>query len=86
MRRISIALLCLSLSATACRSGGETLSEDTMNARIDSMVGEQTKDLIRQSEEDLDRRMAIEVKAKADSIIAARAAGRDTGARPVPQP
>lgn len=83
--RLSVsALLCFGLFFTACDRGEGVLSESTVNARIDSMVGEQTKDLIRQSEEDLDRRMTIEVKAKADSIVAARRTGDTT--RPVPVP
>jgi hypothetical protein len=41
-------------------------------------VGERSKGLIQQSEEDLDRRLSIEVKAKADSLVAVRK-GAGTG-------
>lgn len=55
-------------------SGGskKTLSKAAINARIDSTVAAKMMVIDSQASEDLDSRMSIEVKAKADSIIAAR--------------
>ncbi len=74
MPRTGFLLLSSTLLLTACGEGRNPLSESAVNAKIDSLVGERTKGLIQQSEEDLDRRLSIEVKAKADSIVAARKA------------
>ena len=63
---------------TACSSRKPTLSSSAIDAKIDSLVGERSKGLIQQSEEDLDRRLSIEVKAKADSLVAVRK-GAGTG-------
>jgi hypothetical protein len=87
---LSFAALCL-LAASCSNQPKQT--DSMVDAKVDSIVGTRMEDINSRAMEDLDRRMSIEVKAKADSIIAARrtgAAGR-TGAaadtmRTSPQP
>ncbi len=47
-------------------------SDSFVNAKVDSIVGTRIEEINRRAMEDLDQRMTIEVRAKADSIIAAR--------------
>ena len=49
-----------------------TLSINDINFKADSIVAEKQEGLLNEANEDLDRRMAIEVKPKADSIVAAK--------------
>ncbi len=65
---------CIWLSA--CGSKQEGYTENEANAKIDSIVAERIDELNRHYLEDLEKRMAIEVKVKADSIVAARDAGK----------
>lgn len=57
---------------SACSPSSPSMSQNEIDARVDSLVGVQMESLHQEAMEDLDRRMAIEVKAKADSIVAAR--------------
>ena len=70
------------VALSACSSKKETFNESTIDARADSIVGIKMEELNKQSMEDLDQRMAIEVKAKADSIVAARTGKIDTTKKP----
>ena len=47
------------------------MTENEYNVKVDSLVGEKMNDLFMQAMEDRDRRISIEVKPKADSIVAA---------------
>ena len=42
-----------------------------IQAKVDSVVDEKMEGLVAEANEDLDRRIAIEVKPMADSIVAA---------------
>ena len=46
--------------------------DSQVNARIDSLVMDRTNEMYQKANEDLDRRMSVEVKPKADSIVRAR--------------
>ena len=59
-------------------------SDSIVNAAVDSIVGSRMEEINRRSMEDLDQRMTIEVKAKADSIVAARNGTTITPAPPRP--
>jgi len=74
-------LLLLPLAAAACGQSSQQVAQATIDARIDSLVGARMPALVQQYAEDLDKRQAIEVKVKADSIVAAR-----TGKAPAPAP
>ena len=52
------------------------MDDATIQAKADSIVGTKLEELNQQATEDLDRRMAIEVKPKADSIVAAMKAAK----------
>jgi hypothetical protein len=56
---------------SSCKTKNEGITRSEINAKIDSLVGVRVVEVNQQAMEDLDRRMAIEVKAKADSIVAA---------------
>lgn len=57
---------------TSCGARQQALTESELNARVDSLVAERVETLNQHYMEDLEKRMAIEVKVKADSIVAAR--------------
>lgn len=59
------------MALSACKGKEEAISRSEIEAKVDSLVGSKMEEINRQAMEDLDRRMAIEVKAKADSIVAA---------------
>lgn len=72
---LRLAGLFLALALTACSSSqpeAQPMTQNEINAKIDSLVGVKVSELATQAMIDLDHRMAIEVKAKADSIVAAR--------------
>lgn len=76
MKRISAVLLFIPFALAACGGGREKeLTENEIKQKVDSLVGAKVEELNRQSMEDLDRRLSIEVKAKADSMVQARLAG-----------
>lgn len=49
----------------------QAMNQSQYDAKVDSLVGDKMNDLFMQSMEDRDRRISIEVKPKADSIVAA---------------
>ena len=57
-----------------CKEKNTELSPSAIQAKVDSLVGIRMEELNNQAMDDLDRRMSIEVKAKADSIVAAATA------------
>lgn len=61
------------LALAACNQDNEH-SETFVQAKVDSIVGARMEEINRRAMEDLDQRMTIEVKQKADSIINARRA------------
>lgn len=57
---------------TSCgNNAAPAMDSNAINAKVDSIVGEKLDELSEEAQQDLDRRMAIEVKPKADSIVAA---------------
>ena len=71
--------LCLFLAACGNKEARHTASRD--HAIIDSMVAARLDDVNQKVMEDLDYRMSIEVKQKADSIVAARLAANNQPAQ-----
>ena len=72
------------LLLAACQRDNEH-SDSVVHAKVDSIVGARMEEINRRAMEDLDQRMTIEVKQKADSMIAARRAG-DTAKKPATAP
>lgn len=77
MKNLIPVVIGLAFVMASCGGDKEAaISKSEGEAKIDSLIGARTGDLLTQSTEDLDRRIAIEVKPKADSIFAAwQAAG-----------
>lgn len=71
---------------TACAQKEKAISQSEIQAKVDSIVGTKIGEINRQAMEDLDRRMTIEVKAKADSIVAAAAPADNTVTGPQTTP
>ncbi len=67
------------LLLASCTQNNEH-SDSFVHAKVDSIVGSRMEEINRKAMEDLDQRMTIEVKQKADSIIAARRAAMAKGA------
>lgn len=65
----------LAMALSAC-SREKQYSDADVRANIDSQVKERTAEIQQRATEDLDRRKAVEVKPKADSIILAHAKKR----------
>lgn len=59
------------ISFSACQEKQKTLTTKEIKAKADSIFATRVEYLNKQAAEDLDRRSAIEVKAKADSIVEA---------------
>lgn len=75
MKKLLFPAIAAILMFTACQnSSAPQMSESEMQVKVDSIVGTKLDELNQQASEDLDRRMAIEVKPKADSIVAAMTA------------
>lgn len=73
MKKLLFPAIAATLMFTACQNEvAPGMTENEMETKVDSIVGTKLDELNQQATEDLDRRMAIEVKPKADSIVAAR--------------
>lgn len=66
-----LTILILAITIASCAPKEQQMSDSERQARVDSLVGTKLEEINRQATEDRDRRMAIEVKAKADSIVQA---------------
>ncbi len=69
----------------ACAQNNEH-TDSFVHSKVDSIVGARMEEINRRAMEDLDQRMTIEVKQKADSIIAARRAMDTVGGAVAPKP
>lgn len=65
-------LLPLSLLLLAACNQNNEHTDSFVHAKVDSIVGSRMNEINQKAMEDLDQRMTIEVKQKADSIVAAR--------------
>lgn len=71
MKKILIAVTGVVMMASCSNEKEQAMNQSQYDAKVDSLVGEKMNDLFMQSMEDRDRRISIEVKPKADSIVAA---------------
>lgn len=60
---------------SACSNADNPNTDSSRDARIDSIVGAKKEEINQRAMDDLEKRMATEVKGKADSIVKARMAG-----------
>lgn len=75
-----LTILCL---FSACAQKDTNNDQTSIHARADSAVGSRMEEINQEAMESLEQRIAVEVKAKADSIVAARTSGPEKIA-PVP--
>ena len=71
MKNTAILFFAAMMILGACKNKEEGFTQSEIDAKVDSLVGLKMEEINRLAMEDLDRRMSIEVKAKADSIVAA---------------
>lgn len=72
MKPVLAAFLLISISLVSCDDHKKMLAESAVNAKIDSLVAQRMDEVNARAMEDLNRRISIEVKVKADSILAAK--------------
>lgn len=84
MKKTVWTLLFAAMFASCTDTKQKNLTASQIHAQVDSLVGARMDEINRQAMEDLDHRIAIEVKAKADSIVAARTGHIDTVKKQVP--
>jgi predicted DNA-binding protein (UPF0251 family) len=75
-------IVLLALGAAACNEKKESMSQSEIDMKVDSLMAIRMQDMNMKYMEDLGNRMTIEVKAKADSITAARDAKNAPAAAP----
>lgn len=71
MKKLIIPAAVLFLAASCTQENKPVMSESDMQRKTDSLAAEKMNGMVEQANEELDRRIAIEVKPKADSIVAA---------------
>lgn len=71
MNKTAVLLLAAIIGLGACKAKKQAITQSRIDAKVDSLVAIKMEEINMQAMEDLDRRMAIEVKAKADSIVQA---------------
>ncbi len=69
MKKTALVFIAAIALFSSCAEKDQAISRSEIDAKVDSLVGSKMEEINRQAMEDLDRRMAIEVKAKADSIV-----------------
>lgn len=70
MKKVLFTAMSASFLLTACNNNAPVqMDENMIQAKVDSIVAEKEVELVKESKEDLDRRMAIEVKPLADKMI-----------------
>ena len=74
MRKLIIVLSIISITWASCtkEKGPQVLTKLQIQKQVDSIMTERNKDLEQQGQKDLQSRLKIEVKVKADSIINAK--------------
>ncbi|WP_276134770.1 hypothetical protein [Polluticoccus soli] len=71
MNKTAVFLLAAIVSLGACKAKKQAITQSRIDAKVDSLVAIKMEEINALAMEDLDRRMSIEVKAKADSIVQA---------------
>ena len=76
--------LAAALLLASCGGQKENNNDETsIHARADSIVGTRMQEINQRAMDDLEKRMTIEVKAKADSIVAVRMGNAPAAPKPV---
>ena len=69
MKKTLLAIMIVATGFSACNKEPQPLTRVQINQKIDSIVAARVKELDEQSQRDLEHRIKIEVKVKADSIV-----------------
>lgn len=69
MNKTAWVILIAVISLSACKAKKKAVTQSRIDAKVDSLIAIKMEEINMQAMEDLDRRMSIEVKAKADSIV-----------------
>lgn len=69
MKKTLLAIVIFATGFSACNKDPQPLTTAQINQKIDSIVASRVKELDAQSQQDLEHRIKIEVKVKADSIV-----------------
>ena len=80
MKKAILALVVLALGVASCNKEPQQLSRQQIKQKIDSITQVRISESDMQAHIDLERRIKIEVNAKADSIVEAQSRPRDTAA------
>jgi hypothetical protein len=86
VRRILLSLSVLTVLISACGPDEVAIQQSAVDAKVDSLVGLRIESVTKQAAEDLEKRQAIEVKVKADSIVQARMSGNAPQSSPAALP
>ncbi|MCD6063636.1 MAG: hypothetical protein K0R82_1547 [Flavipsychrobacter sp.] len=68
---MAVFLVAALVTLACCKAKKKAITQSRIDAKVDSLVAIKMEEINMQAMEDLDRRMSIEVKAKADSIVQA---------------
>lgn len=68
---VLVVMVIIGLASCSGAEKEQAMTKNQQQAKIDSIYGEKKNEIFTQAMEDLDRRISIEVKPKADSIVAA---------------
>jgi len=71
MKQLRLYVPAAALALASCGAKQAALTESQVQAKVDSLVAVKVEELNQHYTEDLEKRIAIEVKVKADSIVAA---------------
>lgn len=71
MKKTLLILTVAVIGLASCENKQAPMTQNEIDAKVDSIVGVKIEELNTQAMEDFDRRKTIEVKAKADSIVEA---------------
>jgi hypothetical protein len=80
MKNAILALVVIALGVVSCNKEPQQLSKQQIKHQIDSITQVRISESDIQARIDLERRIKIEVKAKADSIVEAQSRPKDTAA------
>ncbi len=81
-----ILIVALAAIIASCNSQQNGMTDGERDAKVDSLVALRIEEINREAIEDRDRRMAIEVKQKADSMVQEAARADNTIPNHLPMP
>lgn len=71
MKKLVFPLIAATFIFASCQEQQQGMTDNEINAKVDSIVGSKQPQLLQEADEDLQNRAAAQVKEKADSIVTA---------------